>query len=93
MMCVLETGGLAGPTFPGHVHLPPVQPGPLGLGLQEDQRNSEHPGGEAETPRGAAARPAGGVPEPGETQRGDGGEREHRWWRDDDGDENVGGTE
>lgn len=81
-MCVLQTGGLAGLAFPGHVHIPPVQPGPLGSGLQEDQRYSEHPGGEAETEGGAAAQPGGGAPESGETQHENRGEREQGWRRD-----------
>lgn len=66
-------GGRQRPSFPGHVHLPPVQPGPLPPQLQEQQSHAEHPGREAAA--ATAAGPGGGPapsrsPAPGGQRRG-----------------------
>jgi len=58
-LCV-SPGGREGPALPGHVHLPPVQPGPVQPQLQEDQSHAELPGGEAAQARGEEGGGAGG---------------------------------
>ncbi|KAM9313980.1 ESF1 homolog isoform 2-T2 [Pholidichthys leucotaenia] len=52
------SAGRQRPPLPGHVHQPPLQPGPLPPQLQEDQSHAEHPGGETAPQRGGGAETA-----------------------------------
>lgn len=75
------------PSLPGHVHLPPVQPGPLPPCLQEHQSHAEHPEREAaQTTAGGAGSVAGGA---GSAGGGAGPAGDHALQGDEDGPESV----
>lgn len=53
---MFDADGPEGPAVRRHVHIAPVQPGPVRTGLQEDQSHTELPGREAAPPGGEAAK-------------------------------------